>query len=151
MFERREFYQIFSFWQIWKCSNNKTTVESINKDGVVLNIEKISHDGIGKKSIVLDKEGIVKTKECCEYYEFIIPTSINLGDSISDNIKIVRQHMLLKIKWDNHGLQQILLIRIPKSLTKKQALCFCMNIMIQRYYRWEKRQRLQILIFWCKI
>ena len=77
-----------------KYGNNLTikhTVKSINKDEIILNVKKISHNGIENEVMVLDKEGLVKTKECCEYYEFIIPTPINLGDNISENIKIVSE------------------------------------------------------------
>ena len=77
-----------------KYGNNLTikyTVKSINKNEIILNVEKISHNGKENEVIALDKEGIVKTKECCKYYEFVIPTPINLGDSISENIKIVSE------------------------------------------------------------
>ena len=64
-------------------------VESITDDEITLKIQKVSQEGIIKENISLEKNGIIKSEECCQYYEYVIPTSIKLGDSISENIKIV--------------------------------------------------------------
>jgi hypothetical protein len=69
----------------------KHSVESINENEIVLNVEKISHEGIAKEELLLDKKGIIKTSECCQYYEFLVPLPINLGDSISEDIEIVAE------------------------------------------------------------
>lgn len=69
----------------------KHTVESIDNAEIVLGIEKISNEGKIKEVLILDKEGLIKSKDCCEYYEFVVPTPISLGDSITENIKIVSE------------------------------------------------------------
>lgn len=69
----------------------KHIVESINDDEIKLNIEKISQDGIIREEMILDKKGLIKTKECCQYYEFVVPTPISLGDNIFENIQIVSE------------------------------------------------------------
>ncbi len=69
----------------------KHIVESINDDEIKLNIEKISQDGIIREEMILDKKGLIKTKECCQYYEFVVPTPISLGDNIFGDIQIVSE------------------------------------------------------------
>ena len=67
----------------------KHIVESINGNEIKLNVEKISQDGMIKENIILDKKGLIKTKECCQYYEFVIPIPISLGDNIFDDMRII--------------------------------------------------------------
>jgi len=69
----------------------KHIVESINDDEIKLNIEKISQDGIIREEMILDKRGLIKTKECCQYYEFVVPTLLSLGDNIFGDIQIVSE------------------------------------------------------------
>jgi hypothetical protein len=75
--------------------NNDFTVNdskiTVNNSEIVVEVEEISQDGIEKKEIVLNGEGLIKTNNCCEYYEFVIPLPINLGDHISENVKIVAE------------------------------------------------------------
>jgi len=69
-------------------NDNENTV---NNSEIMIEIEKISHEGRTKEGITLNSEGIIKTSECCQYYEYIIPLPINLGDSIPGNMKIVAE------------------------------------------------------------
>jgi hypothetical protein len=74
--------------------NNFTVNDSeiTSKDSeIIIEIEKISQEGIEKEDIILNKEGLIKTSECCDYYDFIIPLPIKLGDSISENVKIIAE------------------------------------------------------------
>jgi hypothetical protein len=84
-----------------KYGNNisiKHTFKSIKDDSLTVNdseitieIEKISKDGISKEELIINREGIIKTKDCCENYEFVILLPIKLGDNISENVKIVAE------------------------------------------------------------
>lgn len=62
-----------------------------NDSEIVIETEKISHEGVSNEVIILDSKGIIKTDECCEYYEFLIPLPIKMGDSIPGNMKIVAE------------------------------------------------------------
>ena len=77
-----------------KYGNNitiKHTVKSINNNEIILYIEKISDDGITKEQKSVDRKGLYKSDECCNYYEFVIPIPLSLGKKISDDIKIVSE------------------------------------------------------------
>jgi hypothetical protein len=63
----------------------------VNDSEITIEIEKISKDGISKEELVINREGIIKTRDCCENYEFVILLPIKLGDSISENVKIVAE------------------------------------------------------------
>ena len=39
----------------------------------------------------MDKKEIIKTSECYQHYEFLIPLPINLGDIITENVKIIAE------------------------------------------------------------
>lgn len=67
----------------------KHSVKEISNEQIIMNAEKISSEGITKKELILYKNGKIKTHECCEFYEFVLPVPINLGDIISDNVKII--------------------------------------------------------------
>ena len=81
-----------------KYGNNiaiKHTVTSIKDNEVIENyseinieIEKISHEGIIKEEMILSNDGLMETEVCCEYYEFVIPLPMKLGDTISKEMKI---------------------------------------------------------------
>jgi hypothetical protein len=64
---------------------------TVNDSEITIEIEKISKDGISKEELVINREGIIKTRNCCENYEFVILLPIKLGDSISENVKIVAE------------------------------------------------------------
>ena len=64
---------------------------TVNNSEITIEIEKISKDGISKENLIVNREGIIKTDDCCENYEFVIPLPIKLGDIISDNVKIVAE------------------------------------------------------------
>ena len=93
----------YSFFD--KYGNNisiKHTVKSItNNDFSANNIDitvedseitvetvQISQDGINKEEIILDSKGIIKTNE---YYEYLLPLPISLGDTISENLKVTAE------------------------------------------------------------
>lgn len=69
----------------------KHEVESINDNEIKLNIQKTSQYEMIKEDIILDRNGLRMINECCYYYEFVIPTPINLWDKISENMKVVSQ------------------------------------------------------------
>ena len=75
--------------------NNDFTVNdseiTVNNSEIIIQIEKISKEGIINEELILDKKGLIKTNECCQYYKFLIPVPINLGDNISENVKIVAE------------------------------------------------------------
>jgi len=90
-FKEGDFIKYTHFDKYGDAVTIKHTVESINDDEIKLNIEKSSQYEIIKEDIILDKNGLIKTKECCQYYEFVVPTPISLGDNISGNIRIVAE------------------------------------------------------------
>jgi len=90
-FKEGDFIKYTHFDKYGNAVTVKHVVESINDDEIKLNIEKISQYEIIKEDIILDKKGLIKTKECCQYYEFLVPTPISLGDNISGNIRIVAE------------------------------------------------------------
>lgn len=67
----------------------ESTDFTVNDSEIMIEIEKISHEGRTNEVITLDTEGIIKTSECCQHYEYLIPLPISLGDSIPGNMKIV--------------------------------------------------------------
>lgn len=74
--------------------NNFTVNDSeitVNDSEITIEIEKISKDGISKEELIINREGIIKTRDCCENYEFVILLPIKLGDIISKNVKIVAE------------------------------------------------------------
>lgn len=64
---------------------------TVNDSEITIETEIISHEGVSNEVITLDSKGIVKTDECCKYYEFLIPLPIKMGDSIPGNMKIVAE------------------------------------------------------------
>jgi len=90
-FREGDFIKYTHFDKYGNAVTVKHIVESINDDEIKLNIEKTSQYEIIKEDIVLDKKGLIKTKECCQYYEFLVPTPISLGDNISGDIRIVAE------------------------------------------------------------
>lgn len=90
-FKEGEYIKYSHFDKFGNISTIKHTVESIDDDEIVLKQEKISKEGKIEEEIILDKKGLVKSKDCCEYYEFLIPVPKSLGDGISEKIKIVSE------------------------------------------------------------
>ena len=86
-----DFIKYSHFDKFGNISTIKHTVESIDKNKIILKEEKTSSEGKIIEEIILDHDGLVKSKDCCEYYEFLIPIPKKLGDSISENIKIVSE------------------------------------------------------------
>lgn len=64
---------------------------TVKDSEITVEVEKISKEGITKEEIIVNREGIIKTDECCKNYEFVIPLPIKLGDSISENVKIIAE------------------------------------------------------------
>lgn len=89
--QKGDYIKYSHFDKFGNISTIKHTVESIENNEIVLKEEKISTDGKINDEIVLDKNGLVKSKDCCVYYEFVIPFAKSLGDNISKNIKIVSE------------------------------------------------------------
>ena len=75
--------------------NNDFTVNdseiTVNDSEIVIEVQKVSQEGISKEEIILDKQGMLKEEECCKYYQYVVPLPINLGDSISENVKIMAE------------------------------------------------------------
>ena len=69
-------------------NDSEITIKDIE---IIIEIEKTSRDGKESEEIILNKEGLIKTEECCKYYEFIIPLPIKLGDNISDNVQVIAE------------------------------------------------------------
>ncbi|MCE9651755.1 MAG: hypothetical protein K8Q89_01635 [Nitrosarchaeum sp.] len=64
-------------------------VDTINKEGVLLNTQKNSKEDKEVSSISIDNQGTVQTEKCCIIEKFMFLTPINLGYMIMDNLKIV--------------------------------------------------------------
>lgn len=64
---------------------------TVKDSKITIEVEKISKEGITREEIIVNREGIIKTNECCKNYEFVIPLPIKLGDSISENVKIIAE------------------------------------------------------------
>ena len=90
-FKQGDFIKYSHFDKYRNIMTIKHTVESIVNDEIIINVQKVSKDGIIKENIIVDKSGVIKSEECCIYYEYLIPTSVKLGDNISDNVKIVSE------------------------------------------------------------
>jgi len=124
-FKEGDFIRYTHFDKYGNAITIKHIVESINDDEIKLNVEKISQDGIIKEDIVLDKKGLIKTKECCQYYEFVIPTPISIGDNVFEDVKIVAETTYI---FDNQ-IKQSWLASDPtgqntKIIDKKTGLVF---------------------------
>ena len=103
----------------------KHSVKIINNEEIILDTEKISSEGITKEEIVLDRNGKIKTNECCDFYEFVVPVPISLGDTISDNVKIVGE---TTYTFENQVIQSWLasdtIGQNKKIIDKKTGLVF---------------------------
>ena len=64
---------------------------TVKDSEITIEVEKISQEGITNEEIIVNREGIIKTSECCENYEFVIPLPIKLGDIISEEVKIIAE------------------------------------------------------------
>jgi len=124
-FKEGDFIKYTHFDKYGNAITIKHIVESINDDEIKLNIEKISQYEIIKEDIILDKRGLIKTKECCQYYEFVVPTPISLGDNIFGNIRIVAETTYI---FDNQVKQSWLASdstgQNTKIIDKKTGLVF---------------------------
>lgn len=124
-FKEGDFIKYTHFDKYGNAITIKHIVESINDDEIKLNIEKISQYEIIKEDIILDKKGLIKTKECCQYYEFVVPTPISLGDNIFGNIRIVAETTYI---FDNQVKQSWLASdstgQNTKIIDKKTGLVF---------------------------
>jgi hypothetical protein len=69
----------------------KFTVEKINKDGILLNTEKNSKEDKEFSNISINNQGSIQTEKCCIIEKFMFLTPINLGDIITDDLKIVSE------------------------------------------------------------
>jgi hypothetical protein len=66
------------------------TIDSISDDKVLIEMEKISRDGKKVLNININNQGmILEDDECCTVKKFIFLTPINLGDMITDDLKVV--------------------------------------------------------------
>ncbi len=124
-FKEGDFIKYTHFDKYGNAITIKHIVESINDDEIKLNIKKISQYEIIKEDIILDKKGLIKTKECCQYYEFVVPTPISLGDNIFGNIRIVAETTYI---FDNQVKQSWLASdstgQNTKIIDKKTGLVF---------------------------
>lgn len=96
--KENDFVKYSHFDKYGKNISFKHTIKSIKNSEVIkdyseitIEIEKISHEGISKEEIILDNRGLIESMECCKYYEFIISLPIVMGDTISENLKIVAE------------------------------------------------------------
>lgn len=64
---------------------------TVKDSEITIETEEISQDGVNKEEIILDSKGIIKTSECCEYYNYLLPLPISLGNSISENVKVTAE------------------------------------------------------------
>ena len=39
----------------------------------------------------LNWNGLIKSEQCCKFYEYVIPTPLKLGDNISKNLEIIAE------------------------------------------------------------
>lgn len=68
----------------------KYTVDSFGDDGILMEVEKISRDGKKVSSINMNNDGmILEEDKCCMLKKFIFLTSINFGDMITPDLKII--------------------------------------------------------------
>ncbi len=96
-----------------------------NDSEIIIEIEKISHNGITKEEIILNSKGLIELDVCCEYYEFMIPLPIKLGDNISKNVKIVSATTyILKGQVREAWLASDLTGQNVKIMDKKSGLVF---------------------------
>ena len=66
-------------------------VYSIYDNEIILKIDEVSKEGKITKQMNLNSEGLIEFEECCEYYEFLVPTPLILGDTISKEMKILSE------------------------------------------------------------
>ena len=66
----------------------KHEVYSTDNDKIILKIDEVSKDGKITKQINLNSQGLIESEECCKLYDYLIPTPIALGDTISKKMKV---------------------------------------------------------------
>jgi len=69
----------------------KHEIYSISNDEIILKITETSKEGTDTTQVNLDWEGLIKTEECCKFYEYVIPMSVSIGDTIAKNLKITSE------------------------------------------------------------
>lgn len=69
----------------------KHEVYSIIEDEIILKITETSKEGTTNSQMNLNWKGLIKSNECCKFYEYIIPTPIEVGDIISNNLEIIAE------------------------------------------------------------
>lgn len=69
----------------------KHEVYSISADEIILEITETSKEGTETTQMNLDSWGLIKTEECCKFYEYVIPIPISTEDIIVKNLKITSE------------------------------------------------------------
>ncbi len=88
-FKEGDFIKYSHFDKFGNVETIEHTVEAIIDNEIILKVKKISQDGIIREELVIEKNGMIKSEKCCQYYEYLIPSSVRFGDTISEDIKIV--------------------------------------------------------------
>jgi hypothetical protein len=75
--------------------DNVVTIEhevySISDGEIILKITETSKEGTETTQMNLDMEGLIKTEECCKFYEYVIPMPISTEDIIAKDLKITSE------------------------------------------------------------
>lgn len=88
-FEEKDFMK---YSHIDKFKNTITInheVYSMDGDEIILKVDEVSKEGKVTKQMNLNYQGLIKSEKCCKFYDFLIPTPLALGDTISKEMKIL--------------------------------------------------------------
>jgi len=89
-FQKGDYIKYSHFDKFGNTDTIKHSVKEIDNDKIILDVEKISDDGIVNEEIILSKNKNNEENECCNY-EFLVPMPIKIGTNISENIKIIAE------------------------------------------------------------
>lgn len=90
-FEERDFIKYSHIDKFKNVITVRHEVYSIDNDEIILKIDEASKEGTSTKQMNLNFQGLIKSEKCCEFYDYVIPMPIALGDVISKDLKILSE------------------------------------------------------------
>jgi hypothetical protein len=88
-FEEKDFVKYSHIDKFKNAITIKHEVYSMDKDEIILKIDEVSKEGKITKQMNLNNQGLIESEKCCNFYDFLIPTPLVLGDIISNEMEIL--------------------------------------------------------------
>lgn len=88
-FEEKDFIKYSHIDKFNNAITIKHEVYSMDENEIILKINEVSKEEITTKQMNLDNQGLIESEECCKFYDYLIPTPLGLGDTISKEMKIL--------------------------------------------------------------